>query len=325
MKYPKITIITPSYNQGQFISKTIESLLAQGIDEIEYLVMDGGSNDKTIEVLKAYGDRIKWVSEPDEGQAHAVNKGLAQAQGEIIGWLNSDDIFYPGALKKILEVFEAYPEVDVIYGMADHIDADDCIIEPYPTESWDYERLKETCFICQPALFFRKQVVEKFGPLDKKLKYCMDYEYWLRIGLEIDFYFLKEKLAGSRLYDENKTLGSRVPVHLEIMDMFKDNFGKVPHKWLLAHSHYVAEEEFNKTPVEGLTHRSYHLIVQNYKNFWKYNKELFLPKQIEHAIQEKQQVIQQKQQTINNLESNHIRQITMQLRKIGKIFKYLRG
>lgn len=237
---PYFTIVTPSYNQGKFIQRTIESVLHQKFYSLEYLIFDGGSGDQTVEVLRSFGNAIQWISEPDRGQAHAVNKGLKAARGEVIGWLNSDDIYYPGALQTVHDFFIANPTVDILYGMGDHIDEYDNVMEPYYNEEWNYERLKEICFICQPAVFFRKSIVDKFGVLDENLRFCMDYEYWLRIGKEKPVYYLKQKLAGSRLYADTKTLGSAVGVHEEILRMFKKKIGQVSDKWILAHAHAVA-------------------------------------------------------------------------------------
>jgi glycosyltransferase involved in cell wall biosynthesis len=240
--YPKISIITPSFNQGKYIKRTIESVLTQQVPGVEHLVFDAGSGDETLEVLRSFDDSVYWVSETDKGQADAVNKGLRAAKGEIIGWLNSDDIYYPDAFRVVLDFFKKNPEVDILYGLADHIDDSDNVIEPYYTEAWNYERLKEICFICQPAVFFRKSIIDSFGLLDKDLRYCMDYEYWLRIGREKPFYFLKQKLAGSRLYQNTKTLGSAAAVHEEILKMFKNKFGKIPSKWIYNHAHIIARE-----------------------------------------------------------------------------------
>jgi len=240
---PSISIITPSFNQGKFIERTIRSVLNQKITALEYLVVDGGSTDETLDILKKYDGRLNWISEKDNGQADAVNKGIAKTEGDIIGWLNSDDVYYPGALPTVLEYFAKHPDADVIYGDAYHIGANDEFLENYPTEDWDYERLKQTCFICQPALFFRRRVVEKYGRLDDNLQYCMDYEYWLRLGSHISFEHLEKVLAGSRMYPDNKTLGSRVPVHTEINKMFKDRFDVVPEKWIFALSHVHASNK----------------------------------------------------------------------------------
>lgn len=238
----KITVVTPSYNQGIYIKRTIDSVLSQGIEDLEYIVMDGGSTDETVDILKSYGDQIIWKSEKDKGQTDAVNKGIKASHGEIIGWLNSDDIYYPGAIKKVLEVFEKHPEVNVVYGNANHIREDDSFIEEYYTEDFDYERLKDICFICQPSLFFRRSVVDKYGYLDDKLQYCMDYDYWLRLGKGEKFYRLNELIAGSRLYDDNKTLGARRKVHEEMLTMQEKNLGKASEKWIYNLAHVIVDE-----------------------------------------------------------------------------------
>lgn len=240
----KVSVVTPSYNQGPFIRRTIESVLSQKTDrfEMEYVVFDGGSTDETVDILKSYGDQIRWVSQKDKGQTDAVNQGIQATDGDIIAWINSDDIYYPGALDRVVEFFEKNPNLNVLYGLADHIDLDDRAFEAYPNEPWSYPRLLETCFICQPALFFRRRVVERHGLLDEELQYCMDYEYWLRLGEAGEvFGYLEEKLAGSRLYADNKTLGARIKVHHEILSMLKQKFKQVPELWLSHYAHVRME------------------------------------------------------------------------------------
>ena len=244
----RVSVVTPSFNQGQFIERALKSVAAQSGAQIDHVVIDGGSTDNTVDVLQRFDKNIRWVSEKDKGQTDAVNKGICASSGEIIGWLNSDDIYYPDAISQVVMFFGAHPEIDVVYGMADHIDVDDKPFEAYPSEPWNLDRLKDNCFICQPAAFFRRRVVEKYGLLDVNLHYCMDYEFWLRLGKAgVRFGYLENKLAGSRLYAENKTLRSRVKVHAEINDVLKRLFGKVPDRWLWNYTHAVVEGKIDRS------------------------------------------------------------------------------
>lgn len=236
-----VSIVTPSYNQGQFIRRTIDSVLGQDIP-LEYIVMDGGSQDETVSILKEYGERITWVSEKDGGQANGVNKGIHASRGEIIGWLNSDDIYYPGAVQKALKYFEEHPETQVLYGEAYHIDPQDQIIDKYYTEPWDFKRLLDVCFICQPAVFFRRELIEQYGDLDESLQLAMDYELWIRWGLKgVRFDFLPELLAGSRLYQENKTLRNREKTHREFNNLLLKSIGYVPERWIYNYGYAVID------------------------------------------------------------------------------------
>src|SRR5262249_42300420 len=146
-RWPSMTVVTPSFNQGRFIAETIESVLGQGYPRLEFIVIDGGSTDNTVEILKSYGDRLRWVSEPDDGQADAVNKGVALGSGEIVGWLNSDDTYAPGALQTIGRTFSTRSDLAVVYGDADHVLEDGTVHGPYPTEPFDLKRLAARCFI----------------------------------------------------------------------------------------------------------------------------------------------------------------------------------
>ena len=243
----KFSIITPSYNQGKYIERTLKSVLSQEGVTFEYIIFDGGSTDQTIDILNicalSHSKQMRWISEKDRGQTHAINKGISITSGEIIGWLNSDDVYYTDALRVVADYFAAHPEVDVVYGSADHIDTDDRYIDSYPVEQWNIQRMRETCIICQPAAFFRRRVVESHGLLDESLDYCMDYEFWLRLGSAgIRFSQINRKLAGSRMYAQNKTLGSTRAVHAEINDMMKKKFGRAPDSLLFAYAHVVAEE-----------------------------------------------------------------------------------
>lgn len=243
---PQFAIVTPSYQQGRFLERTIQSVLRQQGIESEYFVADGGSTDESVAILTCHERRLRFVSEADRGQSHAVNKGIAATSAPIIGWLNSDDVYYPGALRAVADFLDTHPEIDLVYGRADHLDEHGGLLEPYPTEAWDPDRLTETCFLCQPAVFFRRRVVEQWGGLDESLHYCMDYEYWIRLGRAgARFGFLDRTLAGSRMYASNKTLSAPVEVNEETNDMLKRTLGRVPDRWILNFAHAITRQRRN--------------------------------------------------------------------------------
>lgn len=237
---PLVSIITPSYNQGMFIKATIDSVLNQDYPNIEYLVMDGGSTDNTVEILKSYGDKIQWVSEKDAGQADAVNKGIRRAKGQIIGWLNSDDTYLEGAVTKMVTYMKTHPDADMVYGEGYYTDKDGNIIDRYLTEKFDIQRLAEMCIICQPTAFFLKDIVEKVGMLDIDHQLSMDYELWLRIAKAGKISYIPEYIATSRMYEENKTLSRRKEVYEETCRAVKKHYKYVPISWVDGYADYLA-------------------------------------------------------------------------------------
>ena len=218
----RISVVIPSYNQAAYLAATLESVCAQDHPDIEVLVFDGGSTDGSVDILRGWtapagGAPIRWVSQKDGGQADAINQGLRACTGDVAAYLNSDDVYYPGALSAVAAHFEAHPGCLALYGRAHHLHPDGSIMEEYPTEPWNYDRLLDTCFLCQPAVFWRREVMQRFGVFDDALKYALDYEYWLRVGQKVPFEYLDDHhLAGSRLHEDTKTLAQRVPVHLEL-------------------------------------------------------------------------------------------------------------
>ena len=205
---PLVSIVTPSFNQGRFIEETILSVKNQSYPNIEHIVVDGGSTDNTVEILKMYESsyNLRWISEPDKGQADAVNKGFALSQGEIIGWLNSDDVYFDrDVIRIVVQEFQRHPEADIIYGDIVFISEDGLILKVQCVPSFSYSRLLRGCFIEQPAVFLRRNVIEKYQ-LDTGLRYAMDYEYWLRIGKEYHFHHLPRILAADRNYSGRKMI-----------------------------------------------------------------------------------------------------------------------
>jgi len=209
----KVSVITPSYNQAAFIRRTIDSVHSQaGPFELEHIVVDGGSDDGTLEILRSCGESVRWLSEPDRGQADAVNKGFALASGDVLCWLNSDDVFEPGALKTVAEVFAAEPETQWLYGKVRIIDAADREIRRaitwYKTRRmrrYSYARLLAENWICQMGVFWRRSAAEEVGPLRVELHYNMDYDYWLRLGARWRGRFVDRYLACFRWQPVGKT------------------------------------------------------------------------------------------------------------------------
>ena len=214
-KLPKISIITPSYNQAPFIERTIKSVLDQNYPDLEYLVIDGRSTDGTVDILRRYEHRLKWISEKDEGQADAINKGSNSSTGDIIAYLNSDDVYEQGALLRVAEYFAAHPKAMWLTGKCRIIDEHDRAIRGMITayknfllRHYSYGMLLVTNPISQPATFWRRGLVQEFGLFDKNEHLVMDYEYWLRIGRRYHPAILDGYLARFRVHGRAKTVST---------------------------------------------------------------------------------------------------------------------
>lgn len=215
MNQLKISIITPSYNQGHFIGETIQSIMDQNYQNIEYLIIDGGSTDNTIDVIKEYESKypgkINWVSEKDRGQTHAINKGFAKATGDVICWLNSDDYFAKGIISEVMDIFNNQEDVKWISGDYRIIDADG---NPIQSFVMSYKKLLRILpkkfalsivnYINQPSTFWRKSVIEEIGELKEELKYTMDYDFWLRIIHKYPPYILQRIVSYFRIHGDSK-------------------------------------------------------------------------------------------------------------------------
>ena len=212
---PLISIVTPSLNQGEFIERTLRSVNEQHpAGTIEHVVVDGGSADRTPEILRKYKDKINLISGPDRGMSDALNKGFALCRGEIIGWLNSDDIYLPGSLQKVTDYFASHPDCQWLYGQCRMIDENDNEVRRWITKyknrkaaRLSYRRLLVENYISQPAVFFRKSFLESCGALDIGLKTAMDYDLWLRFALRTEPGVIHEELAAFRVH--GKSLSAR--------------------------------------------------------------------------------------------------------------------
>lgn len=205
---PLVSIITPSFNQAHFLEATIQSVLDQDYEHIEYIIMDGGSTDGSLDIIRSYEGRLStWVSEPDLGQTDAINKGFALASGEIFAWLNSDDTYLPGAVSEAVSYLQAHPHIGMVYGKAYYINEDGDRVALYPAGPTDYRGLRRGInTIPQQTMFFRSILWRMAGPLDSGFYYAMDYDLWTRISAVSPIAFHPEFMANFRLQSASKSM-----------------------------------------------------------------------------------------------------------------------
>lgn len=205
---PLVTVVTPSFNKGPYLEETIQSVLNQSYHNIEYIVKDGGSSDETLSILKKYDSDILWKSEPDSGQSDAINKGWKSANGEILAYLNADDIYYPGTIETVVDFFNTHPETKIIYGDGVLTDEAGRIIGNHKAGPYYYnELLYGRNFIFQPTVFFRRELLERIGYIDTALHLTMDLDYWIRTGYLYQFGYIEgTPLAGAKIYANTKTV-----------------------------------------------------------------------------------------------------------------------
>lgn len=205
---PKVTVVTPSYNQAQFLEETLLSVLNQTYPNIEYIVIDGGSTDGSVDIIKNYEDQIDyWLSEKDSGQSNAINKGFKRATGDIVAWLNSDDLYFPDTVERAVAQFQKNKQLSLYYGDCVFINEAGGFLR-YFTEVENYS-LKRLCdytdYIMQPTTFFSRERLLEVGMLDEDLHYGMDWDLWCKLAKKGEVYYDKNVVAANREYGETKT------------------------------------------------------------------------------------------------------------------------
>jgi glycosyltransferase involved in cell wall biosynthesis len=220
---PLVSVVTPSYNQGRFIRATIESVLSQDYPNIEYIVMDGGSTDETASIVQEYGSRVVFISKRDRGQSHAINKGFRLAKGSVLAWLNSDDVFLPGAVGTAVQALNCNPDAGLVYGDGYLIDAAGNVTERFPhTREPDLWRLVHLSdYILQQSVFFRREVLDDVGYVDESLFFGMDWDLLIRIALKYRLAYVPAYLGCLREYPETKSSSGGVKRVRELHAMLR--------------------------------------------------------------------------------------------------------
>jgi glycosyltransferase involved in cell wall biosynthesis len=205
-----VSIVTPSFNQATFLEATILSVLNQDYLNIEYIVVDGGSTDGSVEIIRRYSDRLHWwVSETDHGQTDAINKGFAHANGEILAWINSDDTYESGTVSAAVEFLRSRPDIGLVYGDTNFMDEKGRVIGRFPAAQTDYRRLKRGyVHIPQQSAFFRADLWHKVGPLDPSFYFAMDYDLWIRLARLAPVVYVPSMWANFRLHSSGKTIAA---------------------------------------------------------------------------------------------------------------------
>lgn len=220
LEWPKISIVTPSFNQGPYLEKTIRSVLFQGYPNLEYIVIDGGSTDQSVGIIRKYEPWIDyWVSEQDRGQSHAINKGLEKASGNLLGWLNSDDYLLPEALFKLAAAYLEDPSVGAVYGQGHIVDEKGVVVYTPKLGPVAMESLLAWCFgndFMQPSCLFTRTAWQESGSLDENLSFALDVDYWIRIASRFSFKMIPDTLSISLSHPQAKTTSMRDKSHAEL-------------------------------------------------------------------------------------------------------------
>ncbi len=267
---PLVSIITPSYNQAQFLGKAILSIKEQDYPRIEHIIIDGGSTDGSLDVLEKYSDSLTWISEPDEGQSQAINKGFARASGEIIGWINSDDFYLPGAVSIAAKALTENPDIDAIYGYCAKVDENGKTTEILKSPEFDRRVIfSNPCIIYQQTVFFRKSLLDKAGLLDEKLHYAMDFDLWIRMAKVGEFKLIPEVLAAYRFTSDCKSVANSEKFWQEVDQIFRRNDElKINPVYLALHKSKLVHVVWNRLRTPSLMKLRNRLF-----GFWQQDKE----------------------------------------------------
>lgn len=221
---PLVTIVTPTLNQSRYLEETIRSVKAQDYPRLEHIVVDGGSTDGTLEILRRH-PHLRWVSEPDRGQADAIAKGFRLARGRILAWLNSDDLYLPAAVPAAVEALGG--GCALVYGGWRQIDEHGEFLKDIPPKAWDYPTLLERAnFVPQPAAFFTREAYEAVGGIDPRYRYAMDLDLWLRLGRRYDVCRIDRVLAAFRFHPASKTVAEYDSFAREVVQASRHNGGR---------------------------------------------------------------------------------------------------
>ena len=275
----KVSIVTPSFNQVQYLEQTIRSVLEQDYPRLEYFVIDGGSGDGSGEIIKKYADKLSgWVSEKDRGQADAINKGLMQAGGEIVAWLNSDDTYLPGAISRAVKTFQEHPEAGLVYGNVLSMDGKGQTFNLQTFKPFNVEDLMSFRIISQPAVFMRRAVLDQVGLLDLSYHLLLDHQLWLRMARCAPIIYIPETLAAARYHAEAKNLARTA-------DFGREAFRIVD--WMQSSPQFADDFSRNENRIRGGAHRldafylldggDYRAALKAYAKAFRYSPSVVLP------------------------------------------------
>lgn len=231
---PRVFVVTPCLDQAPYLRAAIESVLSQDYPHLDYFVADGGSTDGSVEILRSYGDRLRWISGPDAGQAAVIADAWAASDADVVAWLNSDDLYLPGAISRAVRELVERPAAGFVYGKAWYVDDRGERLRAYPTRPFDAGRLRNDCFVCQPAAFVRRAALDRIGLPDRALRFCMDYDLWIRLSREAEATYVEEYLACSRLHAETKSHRELTAMFAEIVRVTARHYGVASRNWAVA-------------------------------------------------------------------------------------------